>query len=245
MYWLFSGMVFIGVFLRWRFLPSSPTYEKAPRSWLHALREGLRQYELALGKFFQKPAAKEILLSKFLDEWIIAAWATYASLYYVNQMGIKDSNLSVIQQGSTYVGILILFVLIPNLTQRFMVRILGVDQLLGLGAVLVLLLTNLGSGNPLLVCLFSAALGAAGNGLYNSVNVSVWMNLMREKERAKVVAASYALIKIGLLTGSLGALLYGKVSPTALLWAMMAMRMVGFLLLRRVSRILAAKRQGE
>lgn len=244
MYWLFTGLVVIGVILRWRLLPASPAFEKPPASWFHALGQGIRQYRISLDKFFQKPGAKELLFSRFIDEWIIYAWGTYASLYYVNQLGVKDSNLSVIQQGSTYVGILILFLLIPNFTQKFMVRVLGADQLLGLAAMLVLLVTGQGGGNPLLICLFSAGLAAAGNALYNSVNVSVLMNLVREKERAKVVAAAGAIIKIGLMTGSLGALLYGKVSPQSLLWAMIGMRVVGFFLLRRVSRLLSTSSRG-
>lgn len=242
MYSLFAVLVGVGVLMRWRFLPRSKVYEKPPRSWAHALWGGLRQYREALKRFFKRPASKELLASKFLDEWIIATWATtYASLFYVEHLGVRDSNLSVIQLSSTYVGILFLFVLVPNLTQRFMVRILGLDQILGLGAFAVLLLMGKGGENPLLTCLFSAGLAAAGNALYNSINVSIWMNRIQEKERAKVVASSYSLIRIGLTTGTLGAVLFGKVSPEALLWAMIGMRITGFLLLRRVSRLLSKR----
>jgi MFS family permease len=195
---------------------------------------------MALGKFLKVPGARELLASKVIDEWIIAVWGTYASLYYVDRMGLRESNISVIQQGSTYVGIFILFLLIPSLTPRFMGRILGLDQLLGLAGVVVLLITGAGAKNPLLACLFAAGLSAVGNALYNSINVSVWMNLMKEKERAKLVAASYAVIRLGLVTGFLGGVLYGKVSPTSLLYAMIVLRLAGFFLLRRVSRIQAA-----
>ena len=243
MYSLFAGMVALGILLRWRMLPKSGVYEKAPRSWFQALWGAFRQYREALGKFLKRPAAKELLASKFLDEWIIATWSlTYASLFYVERLGLRDSNLSVIQLGSTYVGILVLFVLIPNLTRSFMIRILGADQLLGLAALGVLLLAGKGGENPLLACLFSAGLAAAGDGLYNSINVSMWMNQMQEKERAKVVAASYALIRVGLTSMTLGAVLYGKISPEALLWAMIAMRIAGFFLLRRVSKLLSKGR---
>lgn len=64
------------------------------------------------------------------------------------------------------------------------------------------------------------------------------MNIMREKERGKVVAASYAVIKLGLLTGTFGALIYGKVSPVVLLYLMIALRILNFYLLRRASRLL-------
>jgi len=242
MYRLFAVCVAVGIFCRWKFLPKSQAYEKPPASWPQALKESFGQYRSALSKFFKKPAAVPLLLSKFLDEWSLYLWAgTYAPLYYVEQMGVKDSNLSVIQQGSTYVGILVLFILIPNLTPKFMARILGLDQLLALASLLVLLLAGPGGANPLIVCLFSAGLGALGNSLYNSINVSTLMNLMEEKERSKVVAASYALIKIGLVTTSWGAFLYGKVSPEILLYFLCGLRITGFFLLRRVSFILAGK----
>jgi hypothetical protein len=41
-----------------------------------------------------------------------------------------------------------------------------------------------------------------------------------------------------LLTTSLGAVLYGKVSPESLLWVMAGLRVVGFFLLRRVANVL-------
>ncbi len=235
MYGLFTALVGVGVFLRWRLLPESKAYEKPPASWFHGLREGVGQYRRALGGFLKKTACKELLFCAFLNDWILNVWAIYASLYYVNHLGLRDSNLSVIQQGSTYVGILILFVLIPNLTQKFMTRILGLDHLFGIAALLILLLNGGGGSNPLLVCLISAGLGAVGNALHNSITVSTWMNIVQEKERAKVVAACMALIKVGLVTGSLGALLYGKVSPFSLLWLMIGLRILGFVLLRRVS----------
>ena len=244
MYWLFGGLAALGVFSRWRFLPKSVTYEKAPRSWVHAVGEGMGQYRASLVKFFRHPAARPLLASKFLDEWIINLWGmTYASLYFVDHLGVRDSNISIINQGSTYVSILLLFLMVPNFTQKFMARILGVDQILGLAGLLVLLFMGKGADNPLLVCLLAAGLGAAGNSLYNSVNVSIWMNIVGEKERAKVVAASLALIRVGLVTTWLGALVFGKVSPDALLWVMVGMRILNFLLLRRVARILARPRK--
>ena len=113
--------------------------------------------------------------------------------------------------------------------------------MLGLAGVVVLLLTGVGAKNPLLACLFAAGLSAVGNALYNSINISVWMNLMEEKERAKLVAACSAVIRFGLITGFLGGILYGKVSPASLLYAMIVLRLVGFFLLRRVSKIQAAQ----
>jgi hypothetical protein len=66
------------------------------------------------------------------------------------------------------------------------------------------------------------------------------MNIIEEKERAKVVSATFALIKVGLLTGTVGALLYGDVSPVFLLYLMMGMRVLNYFLLRRISKSLAS-----
>ncbi|HVZ81374.1 MAG TPA: hypothetical protein VHE12_11360 [bacterium] len=241
MYWLFTALVTLGVFLRWRLLPRSQVFAKAPKSLWTAVKGGVVRYGAALSKFLKVPGAKELLASKVIDEWIIAVWGTYASLYYVGQLHLRESNISVIQQGATYVGMFILFLLIPNLTLRFMGKVLGMDQLLGLAGGVVLILAGTGTKNPLLACLFAAGLGAVGNALYNSINVSVWMNMMQEKDRAKLVAACSAVIRLGLATGFLGGLLYGKVSPTSLLYFMLVLRVAGFVLLRRVARTQTAK----
>lgn len=240
MYWAHAALVGLGIFLRWKLLPESEPYEKSAESWFHAFRDAIRQYRQALGNFFKKEVSKAFLFSKFLDEWILFVWGTYASLYYVKTLGLGESYLSILSPLSTYVGFLSLFLVIPNLTERFMMRILGFDQLFGLAAMAVLLLLSRGGENVLLVCLLSAGLASVGTSFYGSVSAAVWMNIMEERDRAKVVAASYALIKVGIfLTGSLGALLYGKVTPESLLWAMIGIRVIGFVLLRRVAKTLA------
>jgi MFS transporter, DHA1 family, tetracycline resistance protein len=240
MYWLHAALVGLGIFLRWKLLPESEVYEKSAESWFHALKEAFRQYRQALRAFFQKRMSRTFLFSKFLDEWILFVWATYSSLYYVKFLGLKASYLSILSPLSTYVAFLSLFLVLPNLTEKFMMRILGFDQLFGLAAMTVLLLLSRGGKNVLLVCLMSSGLAAVGTAFYGSVSAAVWMNIMEERERAKVVAASYALIRVGLfLTGSFGALLYGKVSPLSLLWVMIGIRVVGFILLRRVANRLA------
>ena len=240
MYWLFAVLVAVGIGLRWKLLPDSEAYEKSALSWFHAFRDGLRQYRDALGRFFPKPAAGLFLFSKFLDEWIIFIWASYSSLYFVHFLGLKDSFLSIVTQGPAYVAFLSLFLIIPNITEKQIIKILGLDQLFGLAALLILLCLTKGNENVLLICLISAGLAAVGNALYGSVSAAVWMNIMDEKDRAKVVASSYAMIKVGIfLTGSAGAFLYGKVSPLSLVWVMIGIRLVGFILLRRVSRQLS------
>jgi MFS family permease len=240
MYWLFLACVSLGIAIRWRLLPKSEVYEKPPGAWIHILQEGLSQYTKTLAKYLQKPGWVLFLASRLIDEWFIATWAIYASLYYARYLGLHDSYLSLLTQGSAYVAFLMLFFLMPNLSQKSLVKILGLDQLLGLAAMALLLWITPGSKDLLMLCLLVASLAAAGGSLYASVSTAVWMSIMDEKERAKVVAASTAFIYIGVLVaGSLSSFIYGHVSPPALIAVILAARVIGFILLRRVSGILA------
>ncbi len=238
MFWLFFAFIALGIALRWRYLPKSPTFEKPSGSWYRIFRDGLNQYRKSLRPFFQKKIPRIMLFSKFLDEWIIWAWSIYSSLYFVDHLGMKDSYLSILGPVSAYPAALVVFLFVPQLKQKQVMKILGVDQLFGVAAFAILLLLSPGGNNILLVCLLSASLWAVGVALYGSVSASVWMNIMREKERSKVVAASYAAIKLGLLTGALGALVYGKISPVVLLYLMIGLRILNFYLLRRASKLL-------
>jgi MFS family permease len=242
MYWGFALLVAIGIGLRWKFLPPSTVYEKPPGTWRHVLREGLVQYREALRQYFRKPGSVTFLGSKFLDEWMTATWTIYASLYYVDYLGMRDSYLAILSQVSAYAAFFILFFLVPNLSERQMIKILGLDQLFGLAAMGLLLWLAPGSHSVLWGCLLSASLGAVGGSLCGSISTAVWMNIIDEKERAKVVAASTAFIYIGvLIAGSVSSFIYGCLSPPALAGIMLAARIAGFLLLRRVSRVLQTK----
>ncbi len=75
-----------------------------------------------------------------------------------------------------------------------------------------------------------------GSSFYYSVSAAVWMNIIGEKERAKVVAVSTTVFQLGVwVLGSLSAFLYGHVSPLALLAFIMTARLVDFFLLRMVA----------
>jgi MFS transporter, DHA1 family, tetracycline resistance protein len=239
MYWFFAFMVVIGVGLRLKFVPHSGAYEKSPQAWFHVVRDGIGQYWETSRKFFRKKTMVVFLVSKCMDEWIFFMWTTYSSLYFVNHMGLKETALSIQAQGIVYVVFVILFFLMPHVTGKWMLRILGLEQLAGLAALAPLLLWNQVGGNVFWICFLSASLAAVSTVFYSSNNAAVWMNIMTEKERAKVVAVSTALISIGLVvTGSAGSLLYGEISPMALIWAMVGMRIINFLILRRVAGLL-------
>ena len=245
MYWLETALIALGIGLRWRYLPESGVYEQSASSWFHAFRNGLGQYQEAFLNFFKKPGSRIFLLSKLIDEWVLLVWGTtYASLYYVQRLGLKDSYLSVLSQSSAYVSFLVLFLFAPSFSEGRLSKLLGLDQLFGLAAFALLWWTPSGGSGVLLLCLLSAGLGAIGSVLYGSINSAIWMNWMEERERAKVVATSSGVIYLGLTTGSFGAYLYGHVSPAFMLGFLMVLRAVNFLLLRLVSNRLSKPASG-
>lgn len=240
MYWFMTAMIAIGIFLRWKYLPPSTPFEKEADSWGSALRQGWSQYRNSMKLFFQKSGSKIFLFSKFIDEWIIAVWGVYSSLYIVKYLGLRDTYLSVLPLVSTYVAFLFLFLVIPNLNEKQVIGILGFDQVFWFISLGVLFVAVPGSDSVLLFALASAGLGAVAGAMYNSVTAAVWLNIMGEKERAKVVAATYTILRLGIAaSGFLGALLYDHVSPVALLSLLGVLRVLNFFLLRKVSATLS------
>ncbi|MGH7739419.1 MAG: MFS transporter [bacterium] len=242
MFWLFFVCVSVGIALRWKLLPKSEIYEKPSGAWFHVLKNGLSQYTEALRKYLRKPGWLLFLMSRLIDEWFIATWTIYASLYYAHYLGLRDSYLAILTQGGAYVAFFMLFLLMPNLSERQRVKILGFDQLFGVAAMGILLAVVPHCQGLLITCLLSASLGSVGGALYASVSTAVWMSIIDEKERAKVVAASTAFVYIGvLIAGSISSFIYGHLSPPALIGVILAVRLVGFVLLRRVSGILISQ----
>jgi DHA1 family tetracycline resistance protein-like MFS transporter len=236
MFGFFTVMAFLGLLTRLLLLPHSGIYEKTPATWKHGFIEGFEQYENTFRQFFKKTAALPFLCSRILDEWIIATWVVYASLYYVQHLGLQDTLLAVLTQVGAYVGCGLLFFFTPRLSPTWMRKLLGIEQFFGMAALLVLLIPTGGFLSPFVLCLISVCLGAAGSSFYFSVTNALWMNLIGEKERAKVVAVSVTIFQLAVwVLGTLSAFLYGHYSPAALLICMIGARMVNFFLLRRVS----------
>ena len=239
MFGLFTLLVGMGILLRLIFLSHSGTFERIPPTWKHVIQEGWEQYSKTFKDLMKKPGALPFLSSKVLDEWMLATWGIYSSLYFVQHLGLTDTYLSLLAQISAYVSFGLLFFFIPRLSSRGMVKLLGLDQVLGLAATAVLFIPVGGFWSPLMVCLLSASLGTLGISFYNSASTAVLMNMISEKERAKVVAVSISIFQIGVwILGSLSAFLYGKFSPVALLLLMIAARVMGFFLLRKAKEAL-------
>ncbi len=239
MYWFYFFMVVVGIGLRLKFIPHSGAYEKIPQTWLHAFKDGIRQYWETFQKFFEKKTSVVFLISKCMDEWMVFMWATYAYLYFVNHMGLKEVALSVFYQVTAYAAFFILFFIMPHITGKWMLKVLGWEQLAGMAALAVLLLGDRFGGNIFWICFLASSLMAVSTIFYSSNTAAIWMNIMTEKERAKVVAVSTALISLWVaLSGSAGSFLYGQISPVALLWALLGARMINWGLLRWVARSL-------
>jgi MFS family permease len=239
MFGLFMVILAIGISLRLIFLPHSGTFERIPPTWKHGFKEGLEQYAKTFKNLLKKPVALTFLGSKVLDEWMSATWVIYSSLYFVQHLGLKDVSLSLLAQFSAYVACLWLFFFTTRLSLRRMVRLLGLDQIFGLAALAVLFIPIGGFWSPLMICFLSVGLGALGSSFYSSVSAAVWMNIIGEKERAKVVAVSTTIFQGCVwILGSISAFLYGHLSPIALILFMMAARIIDFFLLRKVKMIL-------
>jgi len=235
MFGLFLAFVVIGISIRTIFIPHSGTFEIVPSTWKHGFKEGLEQYVTTFKNLLKKPGVATFLGAKVLDEWMLATWMIYASLYFVQHLGLKDTSLSLLAQISAYASFGLLFLFTSRLSPQWMLKLLGLDQVLGFLALAVLFIPLGGSWNPILICLLSAVLGALSSSFYYSVGTAVLMNVIGEKERAKVVAVSVTIFQLGVwILGSLSAFIYGHVSPVVLLLLMMAARIFDFFLLRKV-----------
>src|SRR6185436_13303570 len=115
MYWVQLILTLTGMWLRWKFLPTTGRFEQTPQAWWHAFRDGSRQYYAAMKGYFEKPAAKSLLASKMIDEWILFIWSVYFSLYFTYYLELKVSYLSILAPVSAYVALLVLFLVIPSI----------------------------------------------------------------------------------------------------------------------------------
>lgn len=240
MYWFFTLMVAVAIFMRWKLLPPSLIFEKEADTWVRALSQGWRQYRESMRLFLGKAGARIFLGSKFIDEWTGSMWGVYSSLYIVGYLGMRESYLPMLSLVAVYVAFLALFIVIPNLNEKKVIRLLGYDQIFWVASFGALFLAIPCKLNILPFILVSTGLGAVAGAFSGSINASVWMNIMEEKERAKVVAASSSLTKLGYSSsGFLGAFLYGHVSPVALLGLLGLLRALNFFMLRKVSATLS------
>jgi MFS-type transporter involved in bile tolerance (Atg22 family) len=121
MFGLFLVFVALGIAIRAFFIPHSGTFERVPRTWKHGIKEGLEQYVFTFKNLLKKKAAIPFLASKILDEWVFATWMIYASLYFVQHMGVQDTSLSLFAQVSAYVSCGLLFFFVPRLSPEWMV----------------------------------------------------------------------------------------------------------------------------
>ena len=242
MYWLLTFLIMMGIGLRWKFLPQSGVYEKSSRTWLHAFTAGMRQYRDSFRRFFRKPVAAVFLFSKLLDDWTLWMWGTtYYSLYFMNHLKLNGKDFALINQSWAWICFLFLFFIMPHIRRKWVERILGLDQLIGLAGFGILLFLKPDSPHIFDWSLFSATLMALEAYFYGSVSTAVWMDIIGEKERAKVVAFATSLIAVCIAVSGLGgSILFGRF-PLGLVWLIVGMRAVNFFLLRIVAGLLTKK----
>lgn len=236
MYGLFFLLFVLGTYLRMRYLPDAPPPDKAPSSWVLAMKDAWLRSREAFVSFWQRPGAKPFLFARFIEEWKAFAWSTYSTLFLLEAVKVAKGDVAVLAQGAAYVTFLVLVLVIPYLPVKRYMGLLGYEQFFAMAAMALLLLAR-GSESRLLLSFLSAGLGAVAGALYWSANNAYWLSVMGEKERPKVVSAATGMMKLGVfILGPLAAVLYVKVSPESLVLAMMVLQMVQVALLRRVVR---------
>jgi len=234
MYALFFLLFMAGTYLRFRYLPDAPPPDKAPSSWALAVRDVWNRSREAFASFWERPGARPFLFARFIEEWKFFAWNTYSTLYLLESVKVAKGDVAILAQGGAYVTFLVLVMVIPYISVRRFMSLLGYEQGFAMAAMALLYFAR-GSESRLLFCFLSAGLGAVAGAFYWSANNAYWLSIMGEKERPKVISAATGVMKLGIFVlGPLAAVLYVNVSPESLVLTLMVLQAVQFVLLRRV-----------
>lgn len=238
----FTLLVLVGILLRARLLPDDRGAQGAlPPAPREGLREARARYAAVLRDFLSRPGARAFTASRILDQWVRLTWQIYAGLYIVDHLGVREGHLALLVQGQAFFVFLIFLVVVPAVPPPQLRAMLGFDQILGgLGFALFLL----APGEEALLVGFAAVFLLAASAVLNqSVNEAMWMTFVREEERAKVVGAVNGWIQLSLLfAGPLAGLLYEKVSPAALVAALLVLHAAAYVLMRGVRRTMEPSR---
>jgi MFS family permease len=239
LYGLLFVFVCVGIWGRYHYLPDdrpkAPLHEK---NISQTIQFGWGEYRAALSEFFSRPGSRAMFCSRLIDEWMMVVWLTYTSVYMVRRLGLVDADLSKLTQVGVFVTLVCLVWILPSLPRNKVYRYLGLDQVFAILSVLTLLL---GKNLPVVwVCITSVALAAVAGAFFSSYSAAAWANMLEGPRRAKMLAASFAMMRLVIAaTGPLGALMYAKVSPESLLVLVIGLRVVNGFLLRKVSSVLS------
>jgi MFS family permease len=239
MYALFFVLVSVGIWSRYRYLEDDRP-RKAPKGppWGEKVLREAREYASAMGEYFSRRGSVPMFFSRLIDEWMMAFWLLYVPLYMVRHLGLAEGDFARVNQYAVFLSFLSLLLVIPAIHKLRGYRMLGAEQVLAAVAVLALLL---GREHPVFwVCFLSQGLGALAGTFFWSFTASAWAHLLEGPRRARMLAGSYALMRVGLLVaGFPAAFLYDRVSPEAFLVLVLVLRFVNAALLRRVSSVLS------
>lgn len=170
-----------------------------------SLKEKLIDYKNAMHYMITKPITLITLLILLLTNFQLA-FQFFLVIYLKDSLGIAASVTSLIPGISALFNLFIYFIFIPRMIKKKETSNLSLGLILCvLGSLVFLFITR---GNYVLLIL-STILTASGNLIMGTFRDTLWNNVIGEAERAKIFAASQALISIiAIPSGAIAGYLY-------------------------------------
>lgn len=207
----FAFCVAAGIFWRaWKLSASTPS--DVSRPFWKVVSENRR----VLSAFFARPGARLVMTAKLLDFSARMVWQVYFPLFFVEHWSMKDSDFSVLLQAQVFFLFLWLWGGSPSF--RWLLRRGGWWWDGFLVFVLFMLLLFADAGRVWIFGFLFVVLYALSTVLNQIVNEAVWMTLVQEKERGKVIAVLNAFVRLLLfLLIPAAGWLYERFAPEACL----------------------------
>lgn len=204
-----------------------------------SMKEKLSDYKNAMHYMVTRPITA-IALSLLLLTNFQQAFQFFLVIYLKDSLGLAASVASIIPGISAVINLFIYFLFIPNMIKKRETSNLSFGLILCvLGSLVFLFITK---GNYLLLVI-STILTAGGNLIMSTFRDTLWNNVIGEEERAKIYAASQALISIiAIPSGAIAGYLY-EANPRLPFLISLLIFIVSLLLSFYANRIYKVKRQ--